>query len=239
MGISQQIGASSLIKPGVIDSAATRPASPYEGQVIFQKDTDQLLVWNGTAWVIPNSPAQNPQGLELIIACTVTSAGGTSATASGGVITIGAGNTSVTVANAFSATYTNYNIVVAGFAGTTLSAATYFKLNNSLGSTYFGNMIYNVPTSSAIGGVSAANGTANGFFVHTISTTGTMNLEAMIDSPFLAVTSNCVGNFSGRNYNGQFSTHDSNAASSTGFIFAPSSGTLTGGTIRVYGYRNS
>jgi len=50
MGISQQIGASSLIKPGVIDSSAARPASPYEGQVIFQKDTDAVLVWNGTAW---------------------------------------------------------------------------------------------------------------------------------------------------------------------------------------------
>jgi hypothetical protein len=50
MGITQQIGASSIIKPGVIDNTAARPASPYEGQVIFQKDTDQLLVWNGTAW---------------------------------------------------------------------------------------------------------------------------------------------------------------------------------------------
>lgn len=50
MGITQQIGASSLIKPGVIDSAAARPASPYEGQVIYQKDTDAVLVWNGSAW---------------------------------------------------------------------------------------------------------------------------------------------------------------------------------------------
>lgn len=50
MGITQQIGASSLIKPGVIDNTAARPASPYEGQVIFQKDTDAVLVWNGTAW---------------------------------------------------------------------------------------------------------------------------------------------------------------------------------------------
>ena len=50
MGISQQIGASSLIKAGVIDNTAARPASPYEGQVIYQKDTDAVLVWNGTAW---------------------------------------------------------------------------------------------------------------------------------------------------------------------------------------------
>ena len=61
------------LKAGVVDSTATRPASPYEGQVIFQKDTDQLLVWNGTAWVIPNSPAQNPTGLELVASGSFTS----------------------------------------------------------------------------------------------------------------------------------------------------------------------
>jgi hypothetical protein len=50
MGITQNTGASSLIKPGVIDNTAARPASPFEGQVIYQKDTDAVLVWNGTAW---------------------------------------------------------------------------------------------------------------------------------------------------------------------------------------------
>jgi hypothetical protein len=53
MGISQQIGASSLIKPGVIDNTAARPASPYEGQVIYQKDTDEILAYNGTSWTRP------------------------------------------------------------------------------------------------------------------------------------------------------------------------------------------
>ncbi len=238
MGISQQIGASSLAKPGVCTST-TRPATPYEGQMIYETDTNLVLVYNGAAWVIPNSPAQNPQGLELITTCTATSVGGTSATATGGITTIGTGNTSVTVSNAFSATYDNYKIVVSGFAATSSGTAFYLKLNNSTGSTYFGNLIYNVPTTSAIGGVSAINGSSNGFFVHTISTSGTMSLEAMIDSPFLAVTSNCVGNYSGRTYNGQFSTHDSNAASSTGFILGSTGVALTGGTIRVYGYRNS
>ena len=54
MGISQQIGSSSQIKPGVCTST-TRPASPYQGQVIFETDTNKTLVWNGSAWVIPNS----------------------------------------------------------------------------------------------------------------------------------------------------------------------------------------
>jgi hypothetical protein len=42
------------LKPGVVDNAAARPSSPYEGQVIYQKDTDETLVWSGTAWVLPN-----------------------------------------------------------------------------------------------------------------------------------------------------------------------------------------
>jgi len=235
MGITQQIGASSLIKAGVIDNTANRPASPYEGQVIFQKDTDQLLVWNGTAWVIPNSPAQNPTGLELVTTVTCSSGG----TASNGIVTIGSAVSNVVIATAFSSTYDNYRIIFSGFAGSSNGAAAYLKLNNSTGSTYFGNMIYNVGTTSAIGGVSAANGASNGFFAHTISSTGTMTLDGMLNAPFLAVTSNFVGNYSGRNYNGQFSTHDSNAASSTGFTFAPAGGTITGGQIRVYGYRNS
>jgi hypothetical protein len=50
MGITQQIGASSIIKPGVIDNTAARPASPYEGQMVYEKDTDMLAIWNGTAW---------------------------------------------------------------------------------------------------------------------------------------------------------------------------------------------
>ena len=57
MGISQQIGSSSQIKPGVCTST-TRPASPYTGQVIFETDTNRMLVWNTTAWVIPNTTAQ-------------------------------------------------------------------------------------------------------------------------------------------------------------------------------------
>jgi hypothetical protein len=49
MGISQQIGASSLIKAGVCTSS-TRPASPYEGQMIYTTDLDTLEIWNGSAW---------------------------------------------------------------------------------------------------------------------------------------------------------------------------------------------
>ena len=49
MGISQQIGSSSLSKPGVCTSS-TRPATPYEGQMISETDTDKVFVWNASAW---------------------------------------------------------------------------------------------------------------------------------------------------------------------------------------------
>ena len=55
MGITQQIGSSSLIKPGVVDNTAARPASPFEGQMVYEKDTDRVLVYSGTAWVMPGT----------------------------------------------------------------------------------------------------------------------------------------------------------------------------------------
>lgn len=54
MPISQQIGSSSLAKPGVCTSS-TRPASAYEGQMIYETDTDRILVWNGSAWILSSS----------------------------------------------------------------------------------------------------------------------------------------------------------------------------------------
>ena len=53
MGITNNIPPSRLIQPGVIDNAAARPASPFEGQAIYQKDTDEVLYYNGTSWAKP------------------------------------------------------------------------------------------------------------------------------------------------------------------------------------------
>jgi hypothetical protein len=38
------------MKPGVCTSS-TRPASPYDGQVIYETDTDSILAYNGSAWI--------------------------------------------------------------------------------------------------------------------------------------------------------------------------------------------
>ncbi len=101
MGITQNTGASSLIKPGVIDNTAARPASPFEGQVIFQKDTDELLAYNGTAWT---RPANMPWGY-------VDGAGGTATTA------ISAGGSGLLVLSKAITIYANRRYKISGQLG--------------------------------------------------------------------------------------------------------------------------
>jgi hypothetical protein len=50
MGLDAGYGIGS-VKPGVCTSS-TRPASPYNGQVIYMTDVDQTAVWDGTAWTV-------------------------------------------------------------------------------------------------------------------------------------------------------------------------------------------
>ena len=49
MAITNYLPSSRLIQTGVCTSS-TRPASPFEGQAIFETDTDRMLIWNGSAW---------------------------------------------------------------------------------------------------------------------------------------------------------------------------------------------
>lgn len=48
MGLGNAYGNLGL-KSGVCTST-TRPASPYEGMVIYETDTDLVLAWNGSSW---------------------------------------------------------------------------------------------------------------------------------------------------------------------------------------------
>lgn len=69
MGLSSQLAPSAIAKPGVIANAAARPASPYDGQAVYQQDIDGLLIWNGSAWY---PPGNMPWGI------VATTSGGTS-----------------------------------------------------------------------------------------------------------------------------------------------------------------
>jgi hypothetical protein len=54
MPITNYLPSSRLIQPGVCTST-TRPASPFEGQAIYETDTDLMFIYNGAIWVNPPS----------------------------------------------------------------------------------------------------------------------------------------------------------------------------------------
>jgi hypothetical protein len=57
MPLSTVLGAQSLVQPAVC-TTATRPASPYTGQAIYDTTLSQVLVYNGTAFVPTGKIAQ-------------------------------------------------------------------------------------------------------------------------------------------------------------------------------------
>jgi hypothetical protein len=49
MGLTSSVP-NSILQPGVCTSS-TRPASPYEGQVIYETDTNNSYIYDSSAWV--------------------------------------------------------------------------------------------------------------------------------------------------------------------------------------------
>jgi hypothetical protein len=151
--------------------------------------------------------------------------------------TIGTTVSSVTVTDAFSADFENYKIVVSGGV-----ASTALGLNLTLGSTATG--YYYAQTQAVWAGTVSGNGASNttSFVAAGIGSTNTLNMHLNVYLPFSTNRTSVEGQYvftdttSGlqRSYGGFLN----DATSYTAFTLTTSTGTITGGTIRVYGYRN-
>jgi hypothetical protein len=151
--------------------------------------------------------------------------------------TIGTAVSTVTVTNAFSATYDVYQIIIRGANGSNDDNNVYLKFNNSTGSTYnYGGQVVNNAGVSGI--VNTANSSVGMYCILTGSQT---NISSRIEvfNPFAANNTAITAQFSGQNYGGNITGQDKNAVSQTGFIISAPSSTLTGGTIYVYGYKKA
>jgi hypothetical protein len=189
-----------------------------EGQFAYIEATNTTQYYDGAAW---QSVGVTP-GMVLVKSQT-----------------IGSAVSSVTVSDAFSATYDNYKIVVSGGVG----SVSIENLNMTLGSTatgYFwarnGRTIADTDNSGASGGGGGVSWRAGG------SSTTSLSMSMELFNPFL--TDETLFN----SYNMYVATNGSvfttqgflnNTTSYTAFTLTPASGTITGGTIRVYGYANS
>jgi hypothetical protein len=150
--------------------------------------------------------------------------------------TIGNGVGSVTVNDAFSADYQNYKIVIAGGDSSAVTNLS-FNFTGTATSTY----------RWAFSGVNFTGATANlaatlndSLFKYAGFCSTIDYVAANIDvlNPFAAAPSNIQAVVHGSTYGGTTVGLHSSAVSYTGFVITPESGTLTGGTIRVYGYRD-
>jgi hypothetical protein len=178
----------------------------------------------------------NAVGLWRITGCTVSSSGGTAATASNGVITVGTNNTSITVNNAFNSDFDNYRILYSGGVGTTLISLTLQLGASTTG--YYGitnYAAYGTPTTpAAAGDNNATQWNSIGY-----ASTGFTQISCDLLAPNLAKwttlanASWAAGTVAGST-NG---THQVSTAY-TSFTIGVNTGSLTGGKIRVYGYRN-
>jgi hypothetical protein len=188
-----------------------------EGQFAYIEATKTTQYYDGAAW---QSVGVAP-GLVLIKTQT-----------------IGTTVASVTVTDAFSSTYDTYKITVSGGVGSTSSQ---FRLQ--LGATTTG--YYSISNQLYYSNATAENASqSNGAYFQSFGDVKTTAISASAEigapnlakpttfnAPIMGASTDGVGGFSAGFLN--------NSTQYTAFTVSAGSGTLTGGTIRVYGYANS
>ena len=151
--------------------------------------------------------------------------------------TIGTTVASVTVSAAFSTTYDNYKIVVSGGTNSTDNVVLALQLGATVTGYY---AAYTGVTYSTAAALLAADNNAANFARPGNAKTNGLFLNIDLISPFLAKNTffnagATVSNTSTRLCAGYLD----NTTSYTAFTLTPAFGTMTGGTVRVYGYTNS
>jgi hypothetical protein len=208
------------LRPGVCTSS-TRPTAPYEGQHIYETDTDLTYVWGGSAWQqVSGGTAVGNSGLVYIKSQT-----------------IGTTVSTVAVSDAFSATYDNYKITISGGGISTAQTSMSLVLGSST-STYYGSYIYANWSTGAVAGAPINN--ASSFLYAGGVDINAINCNIEIQNPFLAKYTNIQALSVGYStIKGSATGSHESATSFSSFTLAPSTGTFSGGTITVYGYRKA
>jgi len=215
MAISQASGNAGL-NPGIYTSS-TRPASPADGLVISETDTDSLQVYKGTAW----APVS---GLTFITGGSFTA----SATAS-------------LPTNSFTSTYKNYKVI---YQLSAVSGANYFRIrfrtagtDNSASSYDFSEYGRRYGAATAITNESTS---ADNLYLGYSIAYAALSMDVLTPQAtaqtimFATVNGNDATADGSFQYNARFGA----TTSFDSMTLYVSSGTITG-TYRVYGYGDS
>lgn len=214
----------------IIDATADLPASPVEGLIVYQKDTNEIKIYDGSAWksVIDTD---TPPGLVLITSTSYS------------------GATSANFNNVFNSGFRNYKVMIDPVTLSANNTGSYFylRLRASGTDSSAANYIYNNYGWSASGSASPT-GIGWGEYLGNTFTLGhnyyggfTMSLDFY--RPYVAdstvITGTGMTNNAAIPYSSTFSGTHTAATIYDGFTIYPSSAVNISGTIRVYGYRDS
>jgi hypothetical protein len=200
----------------------------------------KAFVYDGTNWIdiaqstidLSTYQKSNRTGLQIVVPT-----GATNGTVSAnGAVTIGSAVANVTVSGAFNTTYENYLVLISG--GATSASNTFLQMQ--LGSAITG--YYEVRPRWSIAGAASVFTSNNASVFYTgMGTPNGLKMSTTLMSPFIAKNTtheSGMVNFTTSNIDFSYGyLNDTN--SYTSFSITPTSGgTITGGTIRIYGYNN-
>jgi len=187
-----------------------------EGQFAYIEATNATQYYDGAAW--------QPVGASGLTLISTT--------------TIGTTVSSVTVSNAFSSTYDSYKILVSGGSSSAFSVLM-LKFGSTVTGYYAGYLATTYSTAAQVG--LSDNNAAQFTYPGGCNANG-LTMTCDVINPNLAKNTTIFGGYgaldtasSSRLYAGFLN----DTTQYTAFTISPNSGTLTGGTIKVYGYANS
>lgn len=227
MGLSNYIPSSRISQSGVCTSS-TRPATPYEGQMIYETDTNRVLVYDASAWVMI-ADTDSPPGMQLVGVKTFTN------------------ESAPILSNVFTSEFQDYKIVIDAYSTDAANRYCHFRLTSGGTPATTGYYSKSVWWSMSTGGStpSDADQRTDRFCLGPIGYTASQAMIATIDigRPALAEHTTMTGSLSGAYYTVYFGmaicggAHTTNSAYD-GIQLFTTGGNVTG-SIRVYGYRNS
>ena len=212
----------------VIDATADLPGSPSEGMIVFQKDTNELKIYDGASW-ISMLDTDTPPGLVYLNSYTLS-------------------GTTTSFQGCFNSSYTNYLIL---FDNVMLSSGDTIDFQMMSGATSIGTSNYYSQRlyvqGATAGGTAVRTNAAFGSLIYCGATSANQaqGFQVMISNPFAArpTNLNVFGNYNntpGPTYSldGWASAHAVSTAYDGIRIYSNNGHTLTG-TATLYGYRKT
>ena len=151
--------------------------------------------------------------------------------------TVGSAVSTATVSNCFSSTYANYRVIISGINASVNGTSLFIRFDAGGTTNYYSSVYYDQYTGTDTATL-RRNGAASGGIGVTGANSDT-SVSIDIYNPNGTTRKNWSGTFASDGWQGWCGGLSIAATQYTDLTILCNSGTMTGGTIRVYGYRQA